>query len=280
MAETESSSELWALRPRPRLQARLRLFCFPFAGSGSIVYRNWPERIGAGVETCLVELPGRGRRLREPLCRELIPLVDAATAGLLPFLDRPFAFFGHSMGALLSFEIARCLRRNHFPQPARLFVSGHQAPHLPETHRPLHDLPDAEFLHELRDLNGTPREVLENDELMQLLVPILRADFSVCETYMYTHDAPLGCAVTVIGGLQDPHLTRENLEAWREQTSASCRIHMFPGDHFLLQSHEDAILDLVNRTLDQTAGDNSISNCSRTRSDPTLGLGKYPTSQA
>lgn len=249
MEGTRGAANGWVLTPRPRPRAALRLFCFPYAGSSSAVYRLWPEQVASGVETCLVELPGRGARLREAPYRHAVPLVEAVLRGLLPYLDRPFALFGHSMGALLSFELARSLRRERLRGPAMLFVSGHRAPQLPETHQPFHQLPDDEFLGALCSLKGTPDEVLNNTELMELLMPILRADFSVCETYSYLPAAPLNCPITAIGGLADPHLTREDVEGWKEQTRGNCEIHMLPGDHFLLQSHEAAILALVNTRL-------------------------------
>ncbi|MDZ7269879.1 MAG: thioesterase domain-containing protein [candidate division KSB1 bacterium] len=247
-------SASWVVRPRPNPRAALRLFCFPYAGAGSIIFRSWPEQLPVSVETCLVELPGRGSRLREPLFTRLLPMIDAALPALLPYLDRPFAFFGHSMGALLSFELTRRLRRQADRLPSHLFVSGRAAPHLPDAMPALHKLPEAEFIAELRRLNGTPGEVLEHAELMQLLMPILRADFAVCETYVCEPGPPLACPITVFGGAEDPHVTRATLEPWREHTSAGFALHILPGDHFFLQSAAPMLLQIMREELLRLTG--------------------------
>jgi medium-chain acyl-[acyl-carrier-protein] hydrolase len=153
------------------------------------------------------------------------------------------------MGALISFETARYCRKYHLATPMHLFISGHGAPHLSRDEPPLYDLPEAEFLNELYQLNGTPPEVLAHEELMQLMLPILRADFAVCETYAYEPEAPLGCPITVFGGLEDPGVQVDELKAWREQTSSVCSVRMFPGDHFFLQAMPSLFLQTLAREL-------------------------------
>ena len=164
---TASVSDPWIACRKPRPQARLRLFCFPYAGGGASIFRTWPDGLPADVEVCPVQLPGRGTRLMERPFTQLSPLVEALAQALLPLLDKPFAFFGHSLGALVSFELARHLRRQYGVHPVRLFVSACRAPQIPHRDRPIHTLPEAEFLAELRRLNGTPAEVLEHEELMR-----------------------------------------------------------------------------------------------------------------
>jgi len=180
----------------------------------------------------------------------LSPLVQALAEAILPFLDRPFAFFGHSMGAMISFELARILRRSPGLKLAHLFVSGRVAPHIIEDDRHTHELPEPEFIEELRRLNGTPIEALEHPELMQLMTPLLRADFSVVGTYTYLPDLPLSCPITALGGLQDSEVSREQLEAWREHTTASFSLHMFPGDHFYLNTERPLLLRVLSRKLE------------------------------
>ncbi len=180
-----SLTECWLRSPKPNPQASLRLFCFPYVGGGALIFRTWPNSLPATAEVCPVELPGRGTRLKETPFTRLLPLVQALAQALLPHLDKPFAFFGHSMGALISFELTRQLRRLYGLVPLHLFVSAHRAPQLPDPDPPIHTLPEAEFMEELRCLNGTPKEVLEQPELMELMLPILRADFALCETYIY-----------------------------------------------------------------------------------------------
>jgi medium-chain acyl-[acyl-carrier-protein] hydrolase len=187
----------------------------------------------------------------EPPFTRIEPLIQALENVLLPALDRPFAFFGHSMGAIVSFELARLLRENNHLSSLKLFVSGRRAPQIPDSDLPIHALPEPEFLKELRRYNGTPEEVLNNTELMQLLLPTLRADFAVLETYIYAPAPPLDCPITAFGGLQDWKASREDLEAWREQTNAAFSLQMFPGDHFFLYSSETLLLQFLSQELHQ-----------------------------
>lgn len=243
------SLDRWVFKPRPNPEATMRLFCFPYAGGGAQIFRPWPRILPTTIEVCSIELPGRGMRIQESIFTRLSPLAEAIVLALEKHLDKPFAFFGHSMGALLSFEIARCLRRQYLPRPIHLFISGRGAPHVPNDEPLVHTLPEPEFLNELHRLNGTPKEVLEHEELMQLMLPILRADFAVCGTYSYVPEPPLDCPITVFGGLLDERITADCLEAWGEQTHAACSVHMFPGDHFFLHNMQLPLLQLLSRRL-------------------------------
>jgi medium-chain acyl-[acyl-carrier-protein] hydrolase len=175
--------------------------------------------------------------------------VRAAAAALLPYADVPFAFFGHSMGGLIAFELARHLRDQGGPHPRHLFISGGRAPQIADDSPHTYDLPEAEFIEEVARLNGTPREVLENEELMRLLTPLLRSDFSVCQTYEYVPGPPLDCPISVYGGVRDLEVTREHLEGWREQTVAGVTLRMFPGDHFFIHSEQEAFLHVLSQEL-------------------------------
>jgi medium-chain acyl-[acyl-carrier-protein] hydrolase len=185
----------------------------------------------------------------EPPFTRLSPLIHALAQALFPLLDKPFAFFGHSLGALVSFELARQLRRHYALQPVRLFVSADRAPQIPNRDPPVHSLPEGEFLGELRRLNGTPRELIEDEEVMQILLPLLRADFAVYENYRYSTEPPLNCPISAFGGLQDERIIRGDLEAWRDQTSASFSLRMFPGDHFFLNTTQPALLQVLGQEL-------------------------------
>lgn len=224
----------WLAYRRARPGAKVRLFCFHYAGGAASVFRTWQDSLPGFVEVCPVQLPGRESRLREPLLVAVEPLLDALVENLGPAFDRPFAFFGHSMGAILSFELSLRLRRSGLQGPEALMVSGRRSPHSPETDRPIHDLPGEEFHHELRKLNGTPEEVLAHPELMELLEPVLRADFAVCETYTHRPTEPLACPLTVFGGIEDPKTPRDVLEGWRRYTASDFLLERFPGDHFFL----------------------------------------------
>jgi medium-chain acyl-[acyl-carrier-protein] hydrolase len=239
----------WLAFHRPNPGASLRLFCFPYAGGSAQIYRAWTGLLPT-VEVCPVQLPGRGRRMKEGSFTSLVPLVENLARDLLPQLDKPFAFFGHSMGALISFELARFLRREHGLLPAQLFLSARRAPQLPNTERPLHDLPEAEFIKELRLLDGTPEEVLEHRELLSLMLPFLRADFEVCETYAYQPEPALDCPITAFGGLQDHGVSRAQLDAWREHTTGAFSLRMFPGAHFFINDgSQSSLLQVLSREL-------------------------------
>ncbi len=246
-AEARGSEWIASSSLNPR--ARLRLFCFPHSGAGASTFYPWRDRLPGGVDLCPVQLPGRETRLTEPPFTRLTPLVRAAAEALRPYMDRPFAFFGHSLGALVSFELARYLRRQGGPFPLHLFVSGHQAPQLPRRDPPIYNLPEPAFVEKLRQMNGMPEEVLQHDELRELLLPILRADFEVYDTYVYEPDVPLECPISAYGGLRDRYVSREDLEAWREQTSGAFTVRMFPGDHFYLNTDRPLLLRVLAQEL-------------------------------
>jgi medium-chain acyl-[acyl-carrier-protein] hydrolase len=241
----------WVTCSRPRTQARLRLFCFPYAGGGASIFRAWPDDL-PGMQVCPVQLPGRENRLREPCFIRLEPLVQALVQALPPYLDMPYAFFGHSLGALIGFELARALVRENRSGPVHLFVSGHSAPQVQSLEPPIHQLPEPDFIKELRCLNGTPGEVLQHAELMALLLPVLRADFAINETYVYTPGTLLDCPISAFGGLQDNLASRDDLAAWRDQTRSTFTLRMFPGDHFFLHSARPLLLRAIVHDLAQS----------------------------
>ncbi|BAY84424.1 putative thioesterase [Calothrix parasitica NIES-267] len=248
-----SAFNSWINFPKSNPKAKLRLFCFHYAGGGASSFRSWIDKLPSEVEVCLIELPGRGMRMMEPPFTQLQLLIDALEKALLPSFDRPFIFFGHSMGALVSFELTQTIFTNHKLLPLHLYVSGQRAPHIPDPDPPIHHLPEALFLKELRRYNGTPEEVLNNSELMQLLLPTLRADFAVLENYVYTPSPPLNCPITAFGGLEDWKANYEQLRSWETQTNSTFSIQLFPGDHFFIYSSESKLLQYLGRELNQIA---------------------------
>lgn len=234
---------------QPEGQATLRLFCFPYAGGGATAYLQWQRDVLPEIDICPIELPGRGKRFIEQPFTSLAPLIEALAEGIKPYLNIPFAFFGHSMGGLISFELTRYLRRQQMAQPTHLFISAFRAPQLPPANPPIHQLSDAEFIQELKRFNGTPPAVLEHAELMELLLGTLRADFATCETYHYTAEEPLSCPISVFGGLQDQEVTRTELEQWRQQTTRTASLRMFPGDHFFLVAMQKRLLQTITQDL-------------------------------
>lgn len=239
----------WIQFWQPKPQARLRLFCFPYAGGGASIFCKWSETLLPGIEVCPVQLPGRESRLLEAPFSQVFSLLEPLAQALLPYMDMPCAFFGHSMGALIGFELARYLRRQHRLSPVHLFISARRAPQLLALDPPIHHLPEQEFVEKLRDLKGTPEEVLQNAELLQLLLPLLRADFAMCETYSYTPEEPLMCPITVFGGLQDDEVSRDMLTAWYKQTSSSFKLRFFVGNHFFLHTARVPLIQALCRDL-------------------------------
>ena len=211
----QTARDPWLVRPEIRPTARLRLFCFTYAGGGASIYRPWTRERPPEVEFCAIQLPGRESRLLEEPFTEMAALVQELGPALDPYLDLPFAFFGHSMGALVAFEMAHEIRRRRGLSPIHLFVSGHAAPQIRRRRAPVHQLSDAAFVEAIRQLNGTPEQVLENAELIALVLPALRADLALCETYTYGNSAPLGCPISAFGGLADSEVRYDDLRAWQ-----------------------------------------------------------------
>lgn len=228
---------------------RIRLFCLPYVGGGAVLFHSWRRRLPAGVAVCPVELPGRGARFSERPFDRLQPLVQSLARGLSPYLDAPFALFGHSMGALIAYELCHVLQQQRGELPVQLFVAGRCAPSVPPSSTPIHALPDIEFLLALRKLNGTPDALLDNADLMALTLPVLRADFAVCETHEYEVRAPLTYPIAVVCGVNDKDVSANKLEPWAKETSARCVMHCLLGDHFFLHQSEALVLHLIARYL-------------------------------
>ena len=243
-------SSPWLLRPSADERFKLRLFCFPYAGGGASVYVPWARLLSPTVQLCAVQFPGRETRLRERPYMDLEGLLDGASEAIRPYLDTPFALYGHSMGALIAFELARRLRREGAPAPRRLIVSGHRAPHLPNSHPPIAHLPDLDFLAELRQrYEGIPEEVLRHTNLIALLLPSLRADMALIERYAYVAAQPLECSISAYGGLQDRVATEAELAAWQTQTQGLFSLNLFSGNHFFIRSAATAVVTTLSREL-------------------------------
>ena len=240
----------WLARQPLRGEPRLRLFCFPFAGGGTQAYRTYGQMLPAGVEVCAVQLPGRERRFGAPAPTSVAETVASLLPVMRQMLDLPYAIFGHSLGALTGFELARGMRAAGMPLPLHLIASAHRGPQLPDPDPPIHGLPDDEFIAELSKLNGTPKEVFESPELVELMLPLLRADFAAAETYHYQDQAPLSCPLTALGGDADPEVSVDEIEAWGEQTEAAFDFQILDGDHFFFQQSQARFIQILNDVLD------------------------------
>lgn len=238
-----------------------RLVCLPHAGGSAACFMPWSRLAPAGLEVCAVRYPGREANYPDAPFSSLEPLVADLAAAIDPLLPQPFALLGHSMGALVAFELARLLRRRGRPSPVHVFVSAHPAPQIAGP--VVREAPsDAVLRRLLADLHGAEAALLEHDELVALILPRLRADLAVCATYAYRPEAPLGCPITALGGLDDCHVSETLLAAWRLQTQREFAIRMFPGNHFFLHLEPGTVLQYIASRI---GGDAASSNAARRR---------------
>lgn len=241
-------NERWFRVFKPSPSAKMRLFCFPYGGSGPSVFRDWADHFSDDIEVIGVLYPGRESRTTEPLTPDIKQMAEAMLPTILQYLDKPFAFFGHSMGALISFELTRLLSAECSSLPEHLFVSAADAPHVVKSD-PIHHLPEEEFLQALIGLNGMPREVLENTEFLEYVLPIIRSDFSACANYRYSEGPLVSCPVTAYGGSNDPRVDPQYVEQWCQYAGARFQVKMFAGDHFFMTSHQREMISAIHQEL-------------------------------
>ena len=228
----------------PRADPQRRVFCVPYAGGGPGVFRDWHPHLEGSVELWAAELPGRGRRLREPPSAGILPAAAELERALWPLLDRPYVLFGHSMGALVAYELARRLAAAGRP-PLRLVVSGSPAPGEPRGLPPVAGLGDYELLDAVQPLGGLPDPVLDEPELLEIVLPILRADLVACERYVESAGPPLPCPITALAGDRDRLASAASMEPWAARTVADFRLERFAGGHFFLESARVAVVRSV-----------------------------------
>lgn len=232
------------IMPEAQDLSKVRLFCFPFAGGGASAYRNWLRESSHDLEIIAMQLPGRENRMGEAPLKSMDRIVAGAVQDIIKLADRPFSFFGHSLGARVAFECTRRLRELNHPLPDHLFVSGSRSPEIPEPN-PLHHLDDSSFVEELKRFSGTPQVIIENRELMDLFLPILRADFTVDETYRYVDAPPLTVPVTAFCGTDDDEATILEMEGWGRHTSGPFKVRVVAGGHFfVLEAWEEVLSDI------------------------------------
>jgi medium-chain acyl-[acyl-carrier-protein] hydrolase len=243
--------DLWFSPAAPAARAAdvARLFCFPFAGGSAAAFLPWQGSLGPRVQLRVALLPGRGNRLFETPLRDLDELVAQLARSVADLADRPFAVFGHSLGALVAFEVTRALRRQGSPGPSSLWVAGAEAPQTRLVRRRLHELADDELVEALREYNGTPPELLEDRDMMRLLMPGLRADFALDECYAYRPEPPLDLPIHVLLGDHDPHVDPERAAGWALESTRPLRRHDYDGDHFFVHGHRDPIAALLQAGL-------------------------------
>lgn len=228
----------------------MKLFCFPHAGSGSRHYLAWQKFAGERLEVCPVAYPGRERRMREPFLESLPQLVDDLLPGLLKQIDAPFAMYGHSMGGVVAFEIARRLQAEGLIA-SLLAVGASAAPPLRSPPRGMSQLPREEFVLAIgQRYGGLPAEVLNHPELLDLLVPVLRADMALMERYQYEPGLPLECPILCLGGASDESVSQPQLAGWADMTHSRARVEVLAGGHFFIQKSAPAIVRQILDMLD------------------------------
>lgn len=237
---TERLSD-WLPTYREAPYLRMRLFCFPHAGGTAALFRKWQQLFPPEIQVCPVQLPGHGRRISEPPCKSLIQLARLTTAALIPALTLPFFLLGHSMGALLAFEITRCLRELQGPLPAWLCLSARRAPHLAMSDVAAYRMPDVMFVSYLQSLGGITEAIAKSDDLLSLVLPTVRADLEAVATYRYIEQPPLQSSILAIGGREDPTVGPAELDAWNVHTACSFKRELYPGGHFFVYGEHSAI---------------------------------------
>lgn len=241
-------SNSWFIR-QPGASRRFRLYCFCYAGGSAASFMPWQALLNPGIEVCAVQLPGRGTRMHEQHYTDFPALIKALAQVMSKEREMPFAFFGHSLGALIAFELTRYCKYRHLPEPKRIFMSGCDAPQHKGVSKNLHSLPDDGLIEALEAYNGTPSEILANRELLELVLPTIRADFALAANYQYRPMPPLDIPITVFEGRLDEHIRLDDVGGWARETTADCRVHWFEGDHFFINGEQQKVIDLLNSEL-------------------------------
>jgi medium-chain acyl-[acyl-carrier-protein] hydrolase len=235
----------WFLISRPKPLARYRLFCFPYAGGSASAFLRWEELLPPQIELVAIQPPGRGSRLDESPLTSVAQVAEQLAGAIPPLLDRPYLTYGHSMGSIVSFELLHLLKARSLPLPCRYFGAARQAPHVPRRIAPFYDYPLEQFIAELKRFGGTPDAVLENAELMEMLVPMLRTEFRAAYAYHRDPVVKLECAASVFGGARDQMVPPEELPAWQEHFLERIESRLFAGSHFFLEDDRQAVVSAV-----------------------------------
>lgn len=242
----------WVQRNEKRNHACMRLFCFPHAGAGGVVFKAWIDSFPPTLDVCAIELPGKMTRRRDPSANSMRELVETLDAALTPYLDLPFAVFGYSLGALTAFEWCKIVRRRHQREPESIMVAASAAPHLAPGIEPISHLPQAEFLRVVERRYGALDAVLRAEpELLALISDVLRRDLKILESYRCEPDRPFACPIVAMGGTKDPRASGELLSAWQHHTTEPVKVAMFEGEHLFLRTRPAELAATVKQHADE-----------------------------
>lgn len=236
----------WFIIPHPRPAATMRIFCFPYAGGSARTYMNWYKSLPEHIEIVAVQPPGRGARLMEDLFSDMDSLIAELIQLIPKYLDKPYILFGHSLGSRVAFELLTNIVKLQLPLPIHFIASGSKGPQLQTRNEITHTLSDSAFIQKLTKLNGTPKEVLENKELMDIFLPLLRADFKLSETYRYTGDIQIDCPLSIFTGDQDIDINDNDLNGWSQFFNKNSTIYPIPGDHFFIDRNATLVIKKIN----------------------------------
>jgi len=230
---------------------RIKLFCLPYAGGSSMIYKSWRRYLDERIDLRPIELPGRGARFSEPLYSSTEEVVNDLYDKISGELDnQPYAVFGHSMGTILTYELVGKIIDHTKREPVHLFFSGRYPPFVEVNEKNIHTLPDKEFLARLQLLGGMNKEVIENKEILELFMPILRSDYKLVETYKHKGSiASFNCDITVLNGSSDDYVDGKEMHRWKECTTKNCRFYEFDDGHFFINKYKEDVAAVINSTL-------------------------------
>ncbi|WP_340679284.1 thioesterase domain-containing protein [Paraglaciecola sp.] len=242
-------NRLWFNCPQPRPNAKVRLICFPFAGGNASTYIAWASRLDSFIELIAVQLPGRANRFNEPAIADMDELIAAMFTPFQKITDKPYVFFGHSLGSRMAFSLMLACKKVGLPGPVHFFASGSKGPqHAPRANRISH-LDDQQFIQALRTIGGTPKILLDNPEQMNLYLPLLRADFAISENFKLQSSIVFDCPLTVLGGAEDDEISKDELLSWQKHFTVFEALHILAGNHFFVNSAQEQIISILNQAL-------------------------------
>lgn len=240
----------WFVIPKPRPQAQLRLFCFPYAGGNTSTYVDWANKLSQEVELVLILPPGRATRIVETAFDDMSALVSDLFDSIIKLLDKPYILLGHSLGSRVAFELLSRLQTEGYSLPEALIASGSRAPHLKKEFKDIWQMSDQEFIDELKILNGTPKAFFDHPELIEFLLPMLRADFKIADLYRAEKNQ-LNCSIHVLSGTEDSDIPKHELMAWQDLSLNKITLNYIHGDHFFIDKNPSDVLSQVNRVLSE-----------------------------